>query len=131
MIEQGIVKLVQSDAAVLALCPVGGFLSILPEGQVLPSWTYFVVSDPGHYVLDQVSVFGDARVQIDAYGNTAAEAMALAKAIDDVLSGYKGVLADADSTRVAGIFRSNKIDFFDPDSRTYRRLLEYTVWSYD
>jgi hypothetical protein len=131
MIEQGLSLLIQADPTVRALCPEGGFMSILPEGQRLPAWTYFVVSDPGHYVLDQVNKFGDARIQIDCYGNTAAEAMALATAIDDVLSGYKGVLADADATRVAGAFRNNKIDFFDDASRTYRRLLEYTVWSYD
>jgi hypothetical protein len=32
-------------------------------------------------------------------------------------------------TVVQGIFRINKRDFFDDARRTYRRMLEYEVWS--
>ena len=51
MIEEGLVNLVTADAAVLAIAPVGGFLSELPKGQSLPSWTYRVVSEVAEYTL--------------------------------------------------------------------------------
>ena len=49
--------------------------------------------------------------------------------IDAVLNGYAGTLADPDHTVVQGILRTNRRDFFDDERRTYRRMLEYEVWS--
>ncbi len=129
MIEQGIVLLVQGDATVKAIAPTGGFFAQLPKDYTLPSWTYQTVSDPAGYLLSQPETVGQRRLQIDCYGNTAADAILLAKAIDDLLSGYTGTLTDPDATHVLGCFRTNILDLFDIDSRTYRRMLEYLIWS--
>lgn len=131
MIESGIVILVQANADVTAISPIGGFLGELPKGQALPSWSYTFVSDVPLYTLTGKDPLTMRRLQIDCYGNAAAEAITLAYAIDKVLSGYKGTLPDPDSTVVQGCFRSNLIDFVDGDSRTFRRLLEYSVWFND
>ena len=72
---------------------------------------------------------GSWSVQIDCYAATRGEAVLLAAAIDAVLNGYAGTLADPDQTVVQGIFRINKRDFFDDARRTYRRMPEYEVWS--
>ena len=119
MIEQGLVQLVQGTPAVSAICAAGGFFAELPKGQRLPSWTYLTVSDPGNYILTGPEA-GMRRVQIDCYGTIAADAMRLAGAIDSLLSGFRGTLTDPDTVFVQGCFRSNLIDFFDADGRTYR-----------
>jgi hypothetical protein len=128
MIEDGIVQLVQSDAAVLAICPVGGFYATLPKGMPLPCWSYIVVSEVADYSLVARTDLTPRRLQIDTYAMEGAEALNLARAIDNVLSAYKGTLPDTQQTVVQGCFRSNELDFFDDASRTYRRLLEYEVW---
>jgi hypothetical protein len=125
MIEQGMVQLIQATPAVSAIAPKGGFLGTLPKDFPLPSWSYIVVSDPVDYELTGPVSLGSTRIQIDCYGANGADAILLAKAIDNVLIGYRGTLPDPDSTVVQGVFRINKIDFFDVDARNYRRMLEY------
>jgi hypothetical protein len=129
MIELGVVLLVQGTAAVSAIAPTGGYFAQLPKDFTLPSWTYQKVSDPANYVLSGAMTQGQLRMQIDCYGDTAADAILLAKAIDELLSGFRGTLPDPDSTFIQGCFRSNELDFFDVDSRTPRRMLEYQIWS--
>jgi len=129
MIEQGFVLLVQSNSAVRAIAATGGFLAELPKDHVLPSWSYTTVADSADYVLAGPVDLGSWNVQVDCYANTREQVVLLAAAIDSVLNGYAGTLADPDHTVVQGVFRINKRDFFDDARRTYRRMLEYQVWS--
>ncbi len=128
MIELGVVLLVQGNAAVKAVAPNGGFFAQLPKDYTLPTWTYLTVSDVADYVLVGPMSFGQRRIQIDCYGANAPDVIRLANAIDALLSGYRGTLTDPDATFVHGCFHSNMIDFFDVDSRTFRRMLEYQIW---
>jgi hypothetical protein len=129
MIEQGFVELVQGDAGVSAIAATGGFNAQLPPDFVLPTWTYAVVSDPTDYLLSGPETLAPRRIQVDCYGSTAADAISLAKAIDLVASGYRGTLTDPDATVVQGCFHTNTLDFFDTGSRSFRRMLEYLIWS--
>ena len=125
----------QGTAAVAAIATSGGgFLLQLPKNLIdaAPSWSYQVVSNNTDYTLAGKVSLGKARIQIDCFskrGSAGEDCILLAKAIDDVLSGYRGTLTDADATVVQGIFRSNSTDFFDDAGRTFRRMLEYEVWS--
>lgn len=130
MIESGLSLLVQANSAVLAICPVGGFLTQLPKDQVLPSWSYMIISDHPNYVFEGESALSSRRFQIDCYGNTGEDTINLAKAIDAVLNGFRGLLPDTDSTIVPGCFRTGTQDFFDEARRSYRRMLEYLIYSY-
>ena len=128
--EAGLAQLVQANAGVAAVCPVGGFLTQLPKDQTLPSWSFIVVSDSALYTFEGESALGSRRLQIDCFGNTGQETIQLAGAVDAVLSGYQGTLPDVDATALAGCFRSGMHDFFDDYRRCYRRMLEYTIWFY-
>lgn len=131
MIEQGLVGLVQADAAVRAIAPTGGFLSTLPKDFAQASWTHKVVSQPTSAGLTTVKGLTMRRVQIDCYGTAAsqgADTIHLAVAINNVLEGFRGTLGDPDATYVDSIFLSDVMDFFDDAGRTYRRMLEYEIW---
>jgi hypothetical protein len=128
MIEQGIVMLVQASPAVAAIAPGSGFFAEAPKDHALPLWTYISASETEPYTLAGEHGFISRRLQINCDGAIAADCIRLAGAIDDVLSGYSGVLADPDATPVHGCFRTNVIDFFDDPGRTSRRILEYEIW---
>src|SRR5689334_19878100 len=125
MIELGIVRLVNSDPAVSAIIANGGFFVELPKDPTLPAWSYTVIGDKPDYTLAGLGGCAYRRLQIDCQCNTGADCITLAKAIDKVLSGFKGTLPDPDSTVVQGCFRDRLLDFFNDKSRTYRRMLEY------
>jgi hypothetical protein len=127
MIEEGLKLLVQGDATVSAISPKGGFLAQLPKDFTLPSWIYEVVSDPTDYELQGPVSQSSTRIQLKCIGATGAQVISLAKAVNDVLSGYHGTMTDADSTVVHGIFKTNSIDFFDDNARNFVRILEYLI----
>ena len=127
MIEDGIVQLVQSDPTVLSLCPLGGFYATLPKGTPLPSWSYKVISEVAQYTLQGRTNLTPRRLQIDVYAMEGVEALQLTRAIDNVLSAWRGTLPDPQATVVQGIFRDDEHDFFDDASRTWRRTLEVFI----
>jgi hypothetical protein len=128
LLEEGIVKLVSSDPGVAALCPNGGYLLQLPDGTTLPSWTYQIISDPPDYTLvgERYTMI---HYELDCYADPDGANMAirLARAIDSVLDGFKGTLGDIDQTVVHACFRADRRDFFNPEARNYRRMLEYDI----
>jgi hypothetical protein len=128
MIEQGIQMLVQADVAVLALCPVGGFLGSLPKDQPRPSWAFKVISSAKlSQTLSRQRQVLQERWQIDCYGDTPDTTVLLGIALDNVLEEYSGTLSDPDATTVQWITRVDLSDFFDDAARSYRRCLEYQL----
>lgn len=129
MLEQGIVQLVQNDAQVSAIATAGGgYLGTLPVSQPLPSWTYLRVAMKQNAGLQTPSGLAETRLQIDCYG-TQDGVVLLAKAINAVLNGYRGTLADSDSTYVDSCLLEDLQDFEeDPNARTYRRMIEYRIF---
>lgn len=135
MIEQGLVQLIQSGIG--SLSP-GGWATQLPKdligsdaskGQVLKAWTWKSITSSASYDLSGQDGFTGWQVQIDCHGNEAADAIALARAIDGVLrGGYSGTLSDPDNTVVVGIFRQGAfVDGYSDTNRSYVRTLEYLV----
>jgi hypothetical protein len=132
VIEAGLSLLVQGDSAVAALASVGGFMLEVPKGTALPTWTYRFFGGTPVKSLTCVGGLTMRRCEIDAYGETAAAALKLAYAIDAVLDGYTGMLADEDQIRVDSILKAEEpMDFYDEDRRAFRRKQEYEVWFYD
>jgi hypothetical protein len=128
VIEEGIALLVQGAPAVSEIAVSGGgFLATIPKDLSLPSWTQQCISEPVDYTLDGTIGINDRHMQIDCYAEDPDQCLELAAAIDTVLSGYRGTLADADAITVYGCFRINQIDIFDPSSRSFRRVLEYKI----
>ena len=130
MLEAGLVQLVQSSPSVSTLSPGGGYLRQIPPGSSIPAWTYFTVTNPPNTGLQFVSGSTERRIQIDCYGNEQTDQQVqLAFAIDSVLNGFSGTLPDQDSTNILSCIRDNLEDMeTEPDSRLYRRMLEYTLW---
>lgn len=129
MIEQGIQILVQADTTVKALATFGGFSTQLPANIAKPTWTQTLVTDPTDYNMQGAVDLGNREIQIDCFADTMADAMSLAAAIDAVLSGFRGQLADDDVVFVQACFRTGMRDFYDDAPRTFRRMLQYSIMS--
>lgn len=130
MIDQGIVMLVSQSTAVNSLVAKGakgGVSDELDKDSPLPSWTYKIVSEVPEYAL-QGEEFPFRRLEIRAYGSSAADAVLLGKAIDVVLQGYRGVLPDPDATNISSCLRSDRSSGFDDIRRAWWRMLEYEIW---
>lgn len=128
MLEQGLVMLVESEIAPFAP-PQTSYLAQLPKDQATPAWTYRFVSIKPNYTLTSARPgLTMRRMEIESFANNAADALNLADAIDNVLSGYRGTLADPDRTVVDSCFQSDLEDFFDEERRSYRRVFEYQLW---
>ena len=132
MVEQGLVLLIQAGLAAGGLSVPGGWPVQLPQQMAEDwpmAWTYRSITAPPSYTLDGEDGYTEWNVQIDCHGFAYADAIRLARGIDEVLrGGFAGVLPDPDSTVVQGIFRSDPfIDGFSDADRSYVRTLEYTV----
>lgn len=129
MIEQGIALLVQGTPAVAAIATSGGgFISAIPKDIKEPSWTQTIISDPADFTLQGDCGLHDMRLQISCFAEDSDDVVALAAAIDTVLNGYRGTLADTDLTVVQGIFRLNRIDLpLNSSDRSYGRVLDYRI----
>lgn len=121
--------LVNADSGVQAIAPIGGFDSQLPENQARPSWTYKFYGGQPVSSLTTKSGLRWRHMQIDSYGDNAADAVTLSAAIDAVLHDYRGTLSDPNSTVVDHVsLVEEPMDFFDDAARSYRRMTEYEVW---
>lgn len=133
MFEDGFVAFVQSAPSVANLS-TGGFLRQLPPSfnvQSTPAWTWFFVTNHPDTGLQFPNGMIRALIQIDVYGMSQTSVSPLSYAIDLLLQGYVGPLGDADGTTIQGCLRTDLMDEpFDPDSRVYRRMLEYEVFYY-
>lgn len=141
MIEQGIVKLIQSAPSITPICPYGGYMAqLLPKDATafMPTWTWRIISNLPDTGLRFSRGLAFCRFQIDVYGHPdrrGTDCLQLAAAIDSLLSGYQGTLPDADplasppvaGTFVSSIFGFDQSDDFNDSLRSYRRMLEYEI----
>jgi len=127
MIETGLVKLIQGNAGVQALAQFrGGHAATLPKDAILPNWCYTVISHDPQVTID-VNPLQIMVIQIESYGETQADANALATAIESLLSPYRGTLTDPASTYVTMITITGKLDYQNPESRQHCRMVQYEI----
>lgn len=136
MIELGLVMYIQQKLAGSppVTPPPGGFaMGELPKDQITPAnpraWAYRSIISRPDYVLNGQTGWTEWDVQIDCHGATAADAIALARAIETALRPpLPHTLPDPDSTVLFGLFRLDPMpEFFSDADRSYVRSLEYTV----
>src|ERR1700722_3950871 len=134
MLEQGFVQLVQSGLNNPNI--LGGYAVTLPPNCITfenpQAWSYRSIISTPLYTLNGQDSLTKWELQLDCVGFTMTYAITLAGQIQTVLSGgWCGVLSDPDSTVVQGIFALPRFaDGYNPDNKTYVRILEYEVIFY-
>lgn len=134
MIEKGLRDLLCNDATVGPM--VGGQASpfvagqrvrpmMLPEGSDYPAIVYLVVATSPLTSMDGVNALQMKRMQFDCYGSNAVQAKALAKAVHNLLDGYRGVLSEG--SEIQSCLPNQDIDEFDFDPQVFRVACDFNI----
>lgn len=131
-LEKGLVMQIQSGLGSPPLA-AGGFLVELPKDYIAstsgPAYTYRILFDHSQTTLNSHTGFSRAMVEINCFAPDGPGVLALAKAINLALHGFRGNFADPDTTFIDSCLRSDIMDFpFDSNARNFRRMLEYMIF---
>jgi hypothetical protein len=130
MMETSLMALLVGYAPLAALVGNRIYWDEIPQGTVRPCIVMFVVSSTPGYTFEGADPLVPVRVQIDCQVTTASSAkVALAKTVNDLLSGYKGTVG---GTKFSGIFQLLTRDRTDKPasgSTIRTRQMDYEVWA--
>jgi hypothetical protein len=98
------------------------------QGAALPSAVFNLVGDLPDITNDGESGLSEARIQLDAYGQTYAQAKALARAMRARLSGWRG---QVDDWAIQGAFQQTARDTFTHDApeKIHGVSTDFIVWA--
>ena len=116
------------DAGVAALVGSKIYWSEVPQGKKRPLVCLHLVSETNNHTMGGTVDLEDATVQVDCWGNTLTDALAVSEAVKAVLDGYSGTVS---STVFQGVFRrSERQDFQKPgngEGKYHRVSSDYQV----
>lgn len=107
--EEALRALLLEDATVSSVA-TGVFWDTIPQGWLGPVVVLFRISTVTDYHMEGPSGMREQRVQIDCRGATKTEAIGVARAVEDVLSGYAGTV---NGTVFQGVFKENHRSSFE------------------
>lgn len=102
--------------------------SDLPVGWTAPAITYGNAGTPFEAAHDGATGLAVARVQVDCWARTKAQARDLAEKANAALDGYAGDIASVRVKKVNRVFRLGPRQ--EPDPATFRVIVDYRV-AYD
>lgn len=132
MIGGLVYQLLSTDSGFQAVAGTRIYPDVLPQGAIYPACTYMVVSGAADYHLGGPSDLADPRLQLDLYGETKAQVVALYRAVMAALSGFSGSVGSP-PVKIQGIFKAMETDNFAGDMenagpRTFRKTVDFTIW---
>jgi len=125
MFEAGLIALIQSDQATVALIANRIYPLVLPQNAVLPAATYQVASGSSPNRTLENALQRIKRLQLDFWGETYSDVKCVEAAIAKTLDGFSGTLSDG--TRILMCLRDVPVDRFETSSRFYRVMNEYEI----
>jgi len=133
--EPDIYGLLHGFAAVAAIVGTHIYPDAMAEATALPAIRYQTIDQLEDSILDDGSSSGlfRRRVQIDCVAKKKSDAVALAQAVRDALDGFSGVVAAVPAASplltvyVNNVLRNNVLDDYEPERKTYRRILDFTL----
>jgi len=130
MIEYAVRRQLLDNAAVAAIVGDRIYPLTIPQGEPLPVITYRVVATDEDNQEGDADTLARARVQLDCWAMTHKQANDLARAVRLALPTTTGALGSG-TNRVEGVsiipIETGR-QFYEPDTRYYRVMLEFYVW---
>jgi len=114
-----------ANAGVTALVGERVFVTVAPQDAALPLVVLKRVSTPRVYAQTGPSGLAWPRVQITARAARQAEAVAVAKAVRQAVSGYRGSMG---GVPVQAVFVDTERDGFFFETGKFERVLDVIIW---
>jgi hypothetical protein len=132
-VRPGLRAYLLADSAISALVGTRIYPITPPQGQELTHIVYHMISGQGDRHMQGRSGLSRPRIQIDCWGATVDEAIALAGEVKERIDGFRGAMAwgtssPQSSVIVQAIFFESERDDFDADSGLYLVSHDYIVW---
>jgi hypothetical protein len=107
--------------ALTGLASGGVWAGVAAEGTVAPYIVYQNIANPTRNTLNGASNLQNNRTQIDCFATSYSAAATLARAIDTTLAAVGSMY----------IKINDQGPMYEPDTKLYRVLLEYSIWATD
>ncbi len=127
-IEEAIISLLESDAAVAAAAPGGVWPSVLPPAVEFPALRFLTVSDLAVMASDGPSGTHRVRMQLDAYGPTWPETSTLATAVFAALCPFPAARRVVGSVVIDGIVPELGRSGYETNTTLYSYSRDFIVW---
>jgi len=124
VIESAIRYILVNDNAVKAIT-TRCYPVMLPQNPVYPLILYTKISGMRDHHLNGSSGKAHPRFQIDAWGETYAQAKSLAGAIRDALDSYEGTV---DTTKIGSCLLISEIDTYESEIKIFRTIMDFIIW---
>lgn len=111
--EEAVIAWLLADPALAALIVDRLTPGVRTQGDHLPALVFNLISDLPDYSNDGQTGLTQARIQLDAYGSTYAQAKAVARAANARISGWRAVVG---GWTIQGVFQQNARDTFTHDA---------------
>lgn len=129
MIEQGLFAYLSTVAEVQALITFDGqtrlYPLIIPQHSHTPCGVYQLSSVQRSRTYCETIKLVMSSIQLDSYGRTYADAVALAAAFRVALLDFKGMMGDVE---VRDCSLESESDFEEPEPGLYRRYQSWDIW---
>lgn len=127
-VEESIVSILESDAAVTAAAPGGIWPRVLPTGVTLPALRFLTPSDMPVIASDGRTGTHKTRVQVDACARSWGEALALEQAVMAALCPTPNVRRTVNGYVIDGVIPDLGRDDFETATKLYLRGRDFFVW---
>lgn len=125
-IEQALFDKISNAPAISALVGTRFYPRELPQEVDYPALTYFRVDTPRDYALDGPAGLARPRFQIGIFSDTFEDLPAVSKQLRTVLNGFSG---NVDGYTIQAIELEDERDEpFEPETKTFQRILDFIVW---
>lgn len=132
MIEQGFFAYLSGIAGVQAIVKAGTLTRlyplVIPQNGHTPCGVYQLSSVQRGRTYCATDTLVYSTMQLDSYGRTYADAVALAAAFRVALLDYRGMMG---AVRVRDTSLLNESDFEEPEPGLYRRYQSWGIWHID
>ena len=125
-LEESIVTILTGNVALAAL--VGTRVEPAPkaQGSALPAISYTRVSTVAVHAHSGAVGLRRAWVQFDVWASSALSAQAVTQALHTALEHYRGTVG---GVRIDAALSLNDRAVYNPETNSYRRIVEYYIWS--
>ncbi len=127
--EEALVAVLLADAALAAIVGPRITWQVRPQGDALPAIVLQRVSGARDYAMEGPTGLVQSRVQMDCWSVTYASALAVARALRNLLSGLR---TEAGGTELQGCFIDLERHSFEKDGEAaqafHRVMIDFQIW---